>query len=54
MWPLTNENKQRLDKEKMQNYVLVFFSKKFIFKDMKAILQNEKVERFIHFSKGSL
>ena len=37
--PLINENKQQWDKKKkMQNYViLVFFRKKFISKDMKAI-----------------
>ena len=27
MWPLINENKQKLDK-RMQNYVILFFSKK--------------------------
>ena len=39
MRPLSNENKQQLDKiEKMQNYVIrVFFSKKIISKDIKAI-----------------
>ena len=54
MWPLINENKQQLDIKKMQNYVLVFFRKKFISKDMKAInYEMKKLNRFVHSSKGS-
>ena len=50
------ENKQQLDKtEKTQNYlILVFFRKKFISKDMKAInYKIKKLNRFVHSSKGS-
>ena len=46
MRPLINENKQQLDKkEKMQNYVILFFRKKFVSKDMKAI--NFKMKNWI-------
>ena len=54
MWPLIIENKQQLDKKKkMQNYViLVFFRKKFISKDIKALNYKMKnLKRFNHSSK---
>ena len=55
IWPLITENKQQLEKEKMQNYViLVFFRKKFISKDMKAINYKMKnLNRFVRSSKRS-
>ena len=58
LWPLINENKQQFDKKKrkkMQNYViLVFFRKKFISKDMKAINYKMKtMKRLVYSSKGS-
>ena len=56
MWPLINENKQQLDEKekKLQNYIiLVFFRKKFIYKDIKAIKYNmNNLNRFVYFSKG--
>ena len=56
MWPLIDENKQKLDKkEKMQNYViLVFIQKKFISKNMKAMYYKmKKLNRFVYSFKGS-
>ena len=57
MWPLINENKPKLDKneKKMQNYVILVFSrKKFISKDKKAIKYKIKnLNRFFYSSKGS-
>ena len=56
IWPLINENKQKLDKkEKTQNYViLVFFRKKFISKDMKTInYKIKKLNRFVYSSNGN-
>ena len=57
MRPLIDENKQKKDKKKKtQNYViLVFFRKKIISKDMKAIdYKMKKLNRFVYSSKGSL
>ena len=57
MWPLINQNKQQLGKKKkMKNYVkLVFFRKKFISKDIKAINYKLKnLKRLVYSSRGSL
>ena len=55
MCPLINKNRQQLDekRKKMQNYVIiVFFRKKFISKDMKAInYKMKKLNRFVYSSK---
>ena len=55
--PFINEYKPQFDKneKKMQNYEIpVFFRKKGISKDMKAInYKMKRLSRFVHSSKGS-
>ena len=53
MWPLTNENRQQLDKKSKIIY-LFFFREEFISKGIKAINYKMKnLNRFVHSSNGS-